>query len=113
MMMHNRVNAWMIPAIGVLAPLRILVAVRAIAPVAGSPPNSGETMFAIPCATSSMLGLWRSPLIRSATTADRRDSIAPSIVTVSAGESSVKIRSGRKCGTEKRGSALGMPPKRV
>ena len=49
------------PATGVRAPERMLVAVRAMAPVAGIPPKSGETMLAIPCATSSTLGLWRSP----------------------------------------------------
>ena len=78
----------MIPAIGVCAPERMLVAVRAIAPVAGSPPNMGETMLATPCAISSTLGLWRSLLMRSDTTADMSDSIAPSIATVKAGPSS-------------------------
>ena len=34
------------PAIGVRPPARTLVAVLAIAPVAGNPPNNGETMFA-------------------------------------------------------------------
>ena len=58
------------PATGVRAPARTLVAVRAIAPVAGRPPNSGETMLATPWATSSTFGLWRSPVMRSATTAD-------------------------------------------
>ena len=43
-------------------------------------------MLATPCATSSTFGLWRSPLIRSATTADSSDSIAPSIATVRAGD---------------------------
>ena len=37
----------MIPATGVFAPERTLVAVRAIAPVAGRPPTSGDTMLAI------------------------------------------------------------------
>jgi hypothetical protein len=36
------------PATGVRAPDRTLVAVRAMAPVAGSPPNNGETMLATP-----------------------------------------------------------------
>ena len=35
------------------------MAVRAIAPVAGSPPTIGDTMLAIPCAKSSTLELWR------------------------------------------------------
>ena len=86
------------PATGVFAPDRMLVAVRAIAPVAGSPPTSGDITFATPCAISSTLGLWRSPDIRSATTADNSDSIAPSIATVIAGESRVRIRSGRNWG---------------
>ena len=45
------------PAIGVVPPERTLVAVRAIAPVAGRPPNSGDAMFATPCAISSTFGL--------------------------------------------------------
>ena len=76
------------PATGVCAPERMLVAVRAIAPVAGKPPNIGEKMLAMPCAISSTLGLCRSSLMRSATTADISDSIAPSIATVKAGPSS-------------------------
>ena len=74
------------------------MAVRAMAPVAGRPPNSGETMLAMPCAISSTLGLCRSPLMRSATTADISDSIAPSMATVSAGESSAvdQVRRGMR-----------------
>ncbi len=41
------------PATGVVAPALILVAVRAIAPVAGKPPNRTEARFAKPCATNS------------------------------------------------------------
>jgi hypothetical protein len=72
------------PATGDRAPERMFVAVRAIAPVAGIPPNSGETIFAIPCATSSTLGLCRSPVIPSATTADSMLSSAASSATVNA-----------------------------
>ena len=43
------------PAMGVWAPDRMLVAVRATAPVAGIPPNMGETTLAMPWAMSSML----------------------------------------------------------
>ena len=50
--------------------------------------------------------------MRSATTADSSDSIAPSIATVTAGDSSVSISSGRKSGTWKCGSPDGMPPNR-
>ena len=41
------------PASGLVAPLRMFVAVRAMAPVAAKPPNSGTTMFAIPWPMSS------------------------------------------------------------
>jgi hypothetical protein len=75
--MHNKVAEWMIPATGDCAPERMLVAVRAIAPVAGSPPKSGEAIFATPCPINSTLGLCRSLLMRSETTADMSDSIAP------------------------------------
>ena len=90
----SSVIACTMPATGVRAPDRMFVAVRAIAPVAGSPPTSGDAMLASPCATSSMLELCRSPLIRSATTADISDSIAPSIATVTAGMISPPIRFG-------------------
>ena len=100
------------PATGVRAPDRMLVAVRASAPVAGNPPNNGDTMLATPCANSSVLGLWRSPPMRSATTADNNDSIAPSMATVTAGDSSVSISSGRKSGILNAGSPDGMPPNR-
>ena len=77
----------MMPATGDCAPARILVAVRAIAPVAGNPPNIGDAMLATPCAINSTLGLCWSLLMRSDTTADISDSIAPSIATVTAGPS--------------------------
>src|SRR5713101_421716 len=80
--MARRVRAWIIPDTGVFAPERMLVAVLAIAPVAGSPPKSGERIFAIPCPTSSTFGLCLSPLMRSETTADISDSIAPSMAPV-------------------------------
>src|SRR6266700_1090518 len=91
--MARRVSAWTMPATGVLAPERILVAVRAIAPVAGSPPNRGEIMLATPCPTSSTFGLCLSPLMRSETSADISDSIAPNMATVIAGEIRGRSRS--------------------
>ena len=78
-----------------------MVAVRAMAPVAGRPPNIGETMLAIPWPMSSTLGLWRSLLMRSETTADISDSIAPSIATVNAGPSSPCTRPACNCGKRK------------
>ena len=44
-----------LPDARVLAPDRMLVAVRAIAPVAGIPPKSGVARFATPCAINSTL----------------------------------------------------------
>ena len=84
----------MIPATGVFAPERKLVAVRAIAPVTGMPPTNGVTRFATPCATSSTFELWRSPDIESATTAESRLSMAASSATVNAEGSRGRIRSG-------------------
>ena len=99
------------PAIGALPPLRMLVAVRAIAPVAAMPPNSGETMLAIPCPTSSWLASCFVPAMPSATTADSSDSIAPSIAIVKA-EGSSSITSSKPIdGTENAGSERGMAPK--
>ena len=51
---RSSVKACAIPATGVRPPFFTFVAVRAIAPVAGIPPKSGEAMFATPCATNSM-----------------------------------------------------------
>ena len=106
-------TAWVMPATGVRAPERMLVAVRAMAPVAGRPPNSGDSTLAMPCAVSSTFGSCRSPDIRSATTAESSDSIAPSIATVSAGDSSVRTRSGLNAGICSAGRPLGTPPNRV
>ena len=44
----SRTTACTIPATGVRPPTRTLVAVRAIAPVAGIPPNSGDARLAMP-----------------------------------------------------------------
>ena len=62
----------------------MFVIVRAIAPVAGIPPKKGTTIFAIPCAISSVLELCLSEITPSATIADNNDSIAPSIAIVKA-----------------------------
>ena len=45
----------MTPDKGETAPLLILVAVLAIAPVAGIPPKRGVMILAIPCPISSLL----------------------------------------------------------
>src|SRR6266550_4589100 len=64
------------PARGVRPPDLTLAAVRAIAPVAGMPPKQIEPMLATPWAQSSRLDLCRPPIMPSATTAQRRDSMA-------------------------------------
>ena len=54
---RSRVRACTIPATGVFAPQRMLVAVRAMAPVAGMPPKSGDARLAMPCAINSTFEL--------------------------------------------------------
>ena len=49
--MSSNTTECTIPAIGVRPPLLMLVIVRAMAPVAGIPPNIGEARLATPCAT--------------------------------------------------------------
>ncbi len=91
------------PASGLVPPLRTLVAVRAIAPVAAKPPNSGAAMFAMPWPISSWFESWRVPAMPSATTADSSDSIAPSIAIVNAGPSSSMTRASVTSGSCERG----------
>ena len=101
------------PETGEVAPERMFVAVRAIAPVTGMPPNKGTARFATPCASSSASGLCRSPLMLSATTAESRLSMAASIATVSAEGNSGIMRSARNSGSAIRGRPVGMPPNLV
>ena len=87
---------------------------RAIAPVAGNPPKSGETMLATPWAINSTFGLCLSLLMRSETTADISDSIAPSMATVNAGRQQLaQRRCSAIAGIANVGRPLGIPPKRV
>eukprot|EP01022_Parablepharisma_sp_SALTPOND_P012225 TRINITY_DN1566_c0_g2_i1.p1 TRINITY_DN1566_c0_g2~~TRINITY_DN1566_c0_g2_i1.p1 ORF type:complete len:1815 (-),score=421.25 TRINITY_DN1566_c0_g2_i1:71508-76952(-) len=102
--------AWMMPAMGENAPARMLVTVRAIAPVAGMPPKSTEPMLAAPCAESSTLELCVSPVMPSATTAESRDSIPASRAMVSASGRRVWMRSKVISGRTISGMARGMPP---
>ena len=51
--MTKRVRLWIMPAIGVTAPLLMLVTVRAMVPVDGRPPKKGTMQFAMPCPISS------------------------------------------------------------
>src|SRR5262245_66137173 len=99
------------PATGLLPPLRTLVAVRAIAPVAGIPPNTDAMQFAIPWPMSSLLESCRSPVFASATTQDSRLSIAPRIAIVNAGlityNSPEKLRLGNAGSGKVRGIQIG------
>ena len=73
-----------------------------------------ETIFAMPWPISSTFGLCLSPLMRSATTADNSDSIAPSMATVKAGgEQRARSCPGGTAAARMTASPLGMPPKRV
>ena len=101
------------PATGVRPPARILVAVRAMAPVAGIPPMTAEAMLASPCATSSQLARWRRPVMPSATTAESSDSIPPSAKIVNAAGNRARIPANENAGRCAAGNADGMPPKRV
>ena len=100
------------PATGVRPPMRTLVLVRAIAPVAQKPPNSGAARFASPCAISSWFGSWRSSIMLSATVADSSDSIAPSRAMVNAGANSGPSSAKDTVGSANGGRPDGMPPKR-
>src|SRR2546425_1011211 len=60
-------------ASGERAPARMLVAVRARAPVAAMPPKNGAAMLARPWPTSSASGSWRLPVLPSAMTAEQRE----------------------------------------
>ena len=102
---RRRIIAWITPAIGVLPPLLIFVIVRAIAPVAGIPPNRGATIFAAPCAISSVLESWRSPITPSATVADSNDSIAPNTAIVIATGNNSLIASQSRAGTTASGNS--------
>ena len=109
----SSVSAWTMPAIGVRPPLLIFVAVRAIAPVAGIPPKSGLAMFAMPCATSSMFERCFPPIMPSETTADSKDSTAPSTATVKIEGISIRIIGRLMCGNCGAGIAPEITPKRL
>ena len=102
---NSNTTAWMIPAIGVLPPLLIFVMVRAMAPVAGIPPNRGAMILAAPCAISSVLESWRSPITPSATVADSSDSIAPNTAMVIATGNNSLIASQSNAGTTASGNS--------
>ena len=98
------------PASGLLPPLRMLVAVRAIAPVAAKPPNIGAAMLAMPWPISSWFESCLVPAMPSATTADSSDSIAPSMAMAKAGPISSSACASVMLGSVKLGNPSGMPP---
>ena len=101
------------PATGLVAPLLALVTVRAMVPVAGMPPKNGVTKLATPWAISSWLGLWRSPIMPSATRAHSSDSIAPSKARVRVGMTKAWALAQLNSGHTQLGRLEGMPPKRL
>ena len=101
------------PATGLVPPARTFVAVLAIVPVAHIPPNRAVPILATPCAISSIFERWRRPVIPSATTAERSDSIAPRKAIVAASGIRDTKRSIEIVGRFGMGSVFGMPPKRV
>ena len=96
-MTSTRNSACTTPASGLVAPLRMLVAVRAMAPVAANPPNNGARMFATPWPISSWFESWRVPVMPSATTAVSSDSMAPSNAMANAGPTSCRTVAERQC----------------
>ena len=79
-------------AIGDTAPVLKLVAERAIAAVAVTPPKKGVIRLPKPCASNSLLALWRLPDMPSSTTAHSNDSMAPSMAMAKAAGSSSGIK---------------------
>jgi hypothetical protein len=76
------------------------------------PPNKAEAMLAHPCPTSSTFDLWRLPIMPSATTAERSDSMPHSNATVMAGEKSSRSRSRETAGIQTDGRAAWKAPNR-
>ena len=77
-------------AIGVLAPLLIFVAVRAMAPVAGIPVLNADKILPIPIPFNSAFGLCFVPVMLSATMADNKDSNAAKIAMAKAGNNNCR-----------------------
>ena len=114
--MSASVAACTMPAMGLVAPARRLVTVRAMVPVAGMPPKNGTMKLATPWAMSSWLGscfLWCGLVASwSATRAHSSDSMAPSSAMVTVGVTSRRTVSHEKSGNANAGACCGMPPKR-
>ena len=68
----------------VVPPFFMFTTVLIVAPAPGIPPMSPATAFPIPCPISSLFGLCFVLLIESATKDVKRESIVPSIASVTA-----------------------------
>src|ERR1700683_2992691 len=112
-MKASRKAACSTPAIGLAAPARTLVAVRAIVPVTQMPPKKLDATLATPCATSSILERCLRPLMPSATLADSRLSTAPSSANEIADGNTASIRLGDSGGGAGAGRPLGIAPNRA
>ncbi len=78
-------SAATIPATGCSRAGADIVAVRAMAPVAGMPPMQAPALIGDALRHHSQLERWRRPVMPSATMADSSDSIPPSRKIVKAG----------------------------
>ncbi len=92
-------SACTMPATGVRPPLFTLAAVRAMAPVAGMPPNSTDATLPTPWATSSMFARWCELIMESATTHESSDSMAAKMAMVMPLGSCSRSRSSVRFGT--------------
>ena len=108
-------SPWKTTASRVRPPVRAFTAVRAMAPVAGSPPNSPDATLASPCPTSSRSGfvLDTSGTMPSATRADSSDSSAASAATAMAGAKSPWIVRMSRLGMLGAGRLVGSAPMRA
>src|SRR3989442_14824339 len=85
----------------------MFVAVRAIAPVAGSPPNIGDMMFATPWPISSTFGLWRALVLGAESTADTIESVTTRHATGESSPSQPGTHPPSQYRPTKEGSSLG------
>src|SRR6185295_10434262 len=100
------------PETGPRAPARTLVAVRATVPVTQMPPNRIETILPTPCALSSQFDRCLRPVMPSATTADKSDSMAPSSAIAMPSGNTACSFSRLKVGKVGVGSEAGIAPNR-
>ncbi len=104
-------SAWVIAATLVRAPARTFTVVRAMAPVAGMPPNMPDAMLARPWPIISRASdVLVDPVMASATLADRRLSMAARMATATAGPKRRRTTVGLSVGTAGRKSWWGSAP---